>query len=350
MGSEGAPWNYPRYILHYFSPQAYQFNIGWLWFLPTLFGISVVSGPVFQFSENRTQKYAIIAVASWFAQVLIAKVMFGYYWIHLLFCILGPIASTVIAWYVPFPNTIDDDVNHFAAGQTRMARWTANRVLSTFNMCMCIGIVSTVWYHHEDGSPFQNAAGPAFFLNTIFYQQGYYTQRWNAESLLIESQDASDDEDVHIPTFVLMRWFFHVVMLGFLFLALCMGSPIGKMEQMIYPVYSASFEDGAFFGVFHVLGTWCYIEIAVQLFRAFCDRQIHKGLYQHAAASTIVVYIFHWMFAASVAYLVFWPLGMLGGIWEILDPVILFSITATCSVGVYFLLQKFPWVGCAFGL
>lgn len=351
--TEGFPFNYGRYIVHYFTPGVYRFNIGWLWFLPTLFGISLVSGPIFIFAETGLATYRAIACSSWLFQVIVAKVLFDYYWAFLFFCIFGSVSATALVSLVPFPpreaEVADQAAHNEALAASSRQRWLAARALTAVHMITCVGIVSCVWYRHPDGTPFQSSVGPACFLNIIFYQHGYFIQRWDAESMTIVEQDARPQDAP--SAFTMCKWGYQVVLLWTIFLLLCLSSPIGKMEEMIYPIYSASFEDGPFFGVFHVLGTWCYVEMAVQMFRAFCDRQINAWLYMHAAKSTIVVYIFHWMFAAIVAYWVLYPAGMVDGdVWRAIDPLILLALTACGAIGVYIICVKCPWIGCVFGL
>jgi len=348
--SDGFPWNYPRYIVHYFTPGVYHFNSGWLWFLPALFAVCVLSGTTLQYSETRQLKYAAIAFCSWMSLALLFLFV-GYSSAFVVFTLIGQVVGVVLSRFVPFPQRCSeaaDERSHLEALESSaFSRWFAARCFSVMNVLTCVGIVSNVWYRHPDGSPFQEAAGPAFILNLMFYQQGYHVQRWDAESMAIARDDTSETE---ISWFVMCKWMYQVLCLGMIFLVLCLSSPVGEMEQMIYPIYSASFDKGWYFGVLHVLGTVCYIEIAVQMFRAFCDRQIHPTLYSHASKSTIVVYIFHWMFAALFSYWVFYPLGMTGGIWNIIDPILLFVLTSTSSIGLYALLTKSPSLGCIFGI
>eukprot|EP00928_Gymnodinium_smaydae_P037231 TRINITY_DN25880_c0_g1_i1.p2 TRINITY_DN25880_c0_g1~~TRINITY_DN25880_c0_g1_i1.p2 ORF type:complete len:341 (+),score=61.52 TRINITY_DN25880_c0_g1_i1:751-1773(+) len=139
-----------------------------------------------------------------------------------------------------------------------------------------------------------------------------------------------------------------------MFLTLAISSPIGEVEDdhYIYPIYSASYREGVGFGAAHVMGTWAYIGIAISLFQAYGETVVSTRLYEHTSASTIVVYIFHWVF---VKMFVFWVVGpcmwRVDNIWVGVTVTLLtFACGVLGSLAVYDLLRRHPSVGRFFGL
>jgi len=156
------------------------------------------------------------------------------------------------------------------------------------------------------------------------------------------------------PSVVVWMKVYYFLMGLLLFLALMASSPQGEVEDehFIYPIYSNSYHLGPGFGAMHVVGTWAYIGLAISLFQAYGNTRISNWFYKHASASTIVVYIFHWVFVKIFAFWVLAPWDWLGmNAWEgIAVTMTTFVVAVTCSLGVYALLTQCPCLGRFFGL
>merc|ERR1712228_1157094 len=81
----------------------------------------------------------------------------------------------------------------------------------------------------------------------------------------------------------------------FVVLGLLFSSPVGRRERMPSPVFAQ----------WHLLGTWSYLAICICLGQAYLNNEGNQFIYRHASASTMVVYIFHWMFLKLFAVWVF---------------------------------------------
>jgi len=196
---------------------------------------------------------------------------------------------------------------------------------------------------------------PAMVLFLAFYQHGYYVQRWEPSDdfSTLGTTPNSDGIKRSIPgKFEAVAQFSQIVIAGLMFYMISASSPIGEWEVESYPIYSASFHQDASFAALHVSGTWAYIALAVSLFRAYANHVVDVRLYKHAASSTIVVYIFHWVFLKIIAFWVFKPLGMTHRWWwKVLDPLILFACGSAGALAIYATIWKFcPKVGCIFGM
>merc|ERR1712048_1202548 len=97
------------------------------------------------------------------------------------------------------------------------------------------------------------------------------------------------------------------------------GSPTGEWELPIYPVYSAGYKDQPSFAVSHVLGTWAFIAVSLWSCQAYLEHEVDPWWYEHASKSTIVVYIFHWVFLKPFVWWVIRDCGMTHGVFEILS-------------------------------
>jgi len=198
-----------------------------------------------------------------------------------------------------------------------------------------------------DGAHNPRAAIPFFVLCLSFYIHGYFGQRWEEGSAVVQGQ--------------LSSWWLmlHKLLLAFVMLLIVMTStPLGDVEtgHYIYPIYSASYEGGAGFGAVYVLGTWAYIGVFTALFRAYCDEIGSPALYKHATGSTMVVYIFHWVFVKIFA---FWWLNptlwryswIVRNAWVALAVTLLaLVVSVALSLSIYWLLLKTAKLAELFGL
>merc|ERR1712007_74857 len=103
-------------------------------------------------------------------------------------------------------------------------------------------------------------------------------------------------------------------------------------------------------------GTWCYIGVLSSLFKAYGDGIISPFFYKHATGSTIVVYIFHWIFVKVFAFWMLKPTLWRENItvvnaWTATFWVITSFVVAVCgSLGVYVFLLRTPPCGKLFGI
>merc|ERR1712176_1499152 len=191
---------------------------------------------------------------------------------------------------------------------------------------------------------------PATILLLGFYTQGYFAQRWECDVDMGGDLNASSDAEetnslvgkdasrrtlgfgyarttsAVSPSNILEDWIGHVltdedalvvariarVFLGFLIiLVMAVGAPNGEWEEELFPLYSASYKPGLnrginkvnpFFAVAHIAATWAYVQFTVAYFKAYADYEMHPQIYEHASKSTMVTYIFHFVFAKSFAF------------------------------------------------
>merc|ERR1712007_166235 len=124
-------------------------------------------------------------------------------------------------------------------------------------------------------------------------------------------------------------------------------------EEELFPLYSASYkpgrqykrndvEESAFFAVAHICATWAYTYFTVAYFKAYADYEMHPGMYTHASKSTMVTYIFHFVFCKSFAFLVCKGFHLTEGFLMVLDPILTFLFTLGSCICVYALLVRFP--------
>lgn len=155
---------------------------------------------------------------------------------------------------------------------------------------------------------------------------------------------------IMMPKCLKQRQFSVVITGGVLLTAIAVGCPEGQWEEELFPIYSASYKDEPFYGAAHVTATWAYLGFLVPWFMAYSNEEIEPGIYRNASASTMVVYLFHFIFIKPFVYWVLRDFHMMGGAWKLVDPVLCFMVAAFCSMGVYTLLVYFPRVGALFGL
>merc|ERR1712232_1530780 len=134
------------------------------------------------------------------------------------------------------------------------------------------------------------------------------------------------------------------------FAIIFMGSPIGQWEFDSWPVYSASFLGGfTTFESNYVLSTWVWLGLVEGFFQAFFNDEIHPWLHKHGSSSTIVVYIFHWVFLKIYVWFVIRdlhvPTWAHWGLGKTLTVVSTFAFIVVCSWLVYALLVRCPKLG-----
>ena len=332
------------------------FDMAWLWFLPALFFIVAATSPLLLLAERyqmatRSWTYSSLAAALW-AGLFALLVSLGFGWLFALFAVLGPVSGVLISQALPLPpHGAAPGVAEAWDGPSAVRAWLALHLQTAVQIACSVGLVLSFGYKdidppREDGAHDPRAAVPFIMLCTGFYAQGYFCHRWSEGCEILESS---------------APWWIHLYRLIAVFvviLLLMVSSPLGDVEDghFIYPIYSATYSRGAGFGPFYVLGTWCYIGIIVSLFQAYGDHMITESFYKHATKSTLVVYIFHWVFVKVFAFWMLYPTlhdhgHVVSNPWAaILILLFAYAFAVGGSLGVYALLIQCPGFGGLFGL
>eukprot|EP00928_Gymnodinium_smaydae_P014494 TRINITY_DN1531_c1_g1_i1.p1 TRINITY_DN1531_c1_g1~~TRINITY_DN1531_c1_g1_i1.p1 ORF type:complete len:387 (-),score=79.43 TRINITY_DN1531_c1_g1_i1:97-1257(-) len=385
------PLNFPQWLYWFFNGH-FEFNAAWLWFLPTLLVIGIFNAPLFLYAESRSRKYLLLSMLNW-AVMVAALLVMGFSLALCGFVILGPAVAAATAGVVHFRPLWD----HSWSPQ----RILANALVTATFIGSHIGIVLNFRYSDLAGTV---KAVPASLLFYGFYTQGYFAQRLecdidmegSVEQAIVASSDQPDEESTEprrlpVPTTsssdedhdsdeeepslgpsvfsaarrnrrVLICARIARVFLGFLTIfAMAIGAPNGEWEEELFPLYSASykpgmrigvnkFEESSFFAVAHIASTWAYVYMTVAYFAAYADHEMHPRMYEHASKSTMVTYIFHFVFAKMFTFWVIKAAGMTEGWWLLLDPILVFAFSIVGCFGVYMIFVRVPMLGALFGL
>lgn len=347
-----------EWFLEYYTTARFllYFDLAWLWFLPALFFIIVFSSPLFILAERYSTKslpWAALWCIVFWGLLAIGLVQSGFTALFVIFTILGPISALVISGFIQLPSSTEEVEDEGQA--VRMC--LATHVYTLIQVACSVGIVLSFRYadidpvgDNEDArahSP--RACFPFIILCMGFYVHGFFVQRWSKGIKVLEERKS------------LPWWFWQYKLFGAFTLVqlTILSSPQGDVEtgHFIYPIYSASYKEGSGFGAMHVLGTWAYIAVFVALFQAYCNQQGGARFHKHATRSTIVVYIFHWIF---VKIFCFWWLNptlwrhkwIIKNAWmAFLITVMAMAVCCALSLSIYMLLvTKAPRVGKLFGL
>jgi len=208
-------------------------------------------------------------------------------------------------------------------------------------------------------------AVPGIAMYIVFYIQGYCTVRWSSN--LKEIFDSSINE--HLPEVLQLRFYVRVyesVVVFFMILVFMSSSPIGsgtiggdKQHQLWedtmkfnphFPIYSAGRFNEPAFAIIHVLGTWSWLILAVSLGEAYLYDEIHGTLYKHLTTSSMVVYIFHYIFIKPYAFYVVQAFDLRGAWWNLFHVPITFSLGVAGALLVYGLCLRLKLLGRLFGL
>jgi len=332
-------------------------NPAWLWFLPVLLIVTVLSAPGTQFADLGKPLDGGISIIT---LVLLVGLLiwFEFSWVFALCSIAGPLVALILSQVVPFPQKSSRTTELSDA----MRYWFALRTQAITTAVATIMMACHFEYAKLSASL---EFVPALLLFWNFYIQGFCAERWSSgcDALFVVDpkvgaiEEASDSEIAKVRAKIRM-YQIPVALLLILGTALC--SPVGRRERMLFPAYSASFRfdesdeasvSSPIFATWHLVGTWCYLGICLCLGQAYLNNEGNSFIYQHASASTMVVYIFHWMFLKLFAVWVLDTLNMKGSfIWKLIDPILLFTFSVGCSLGVYVLLLKVPMLGKFFGV
>lgn len=333
------------WIFWFFNPfgSNYKFSVGWLWFLPTLFGIGVCSAPIFLFAENHEPKYGIISVV-----VLVGMsgllILAGCPWMMMVMFCMGPLGMAALTMIVPFPPKNEVSWSEM--------RWLAVQGSTVMQILTDIGLVCSFKYSELGGLKMM----PAMLLFFCFYVHGYFVQRWavgraEAESSIATQAQLGGRRRVgFLGQLKVWTGVWQILTVGMMLLSIATGTPVGEWEEELFPIYSASYKGSPFFGAAHICGTWAMIGLTVAWFQAFANREIHPEVYKHATSSVIVIYIFHFVFIAPFVYWVCRDFGMTLGGWKLINPVLTMAVGCIGPLIVYVLLMRYPAAGALFGL
>jgi len=279
------------------------------------------------------------------AGLLLSLVRGGFSWRFGFFAIMGPTSAVLIAQVVPLPPHGD------SADGAPERSWLAASLVTLAQVIASVGLVLSFGYKdidpkRPDGGHDPRAVVPFLVLCLGFYVQGYFSQRWSTGQCWSTARP---------PTWVGL---YRLGVAYLLQLVLMVSSPLGDVESghFIYPIYSTTYKHGPEFGAVHVLGTWCYIGVFVSLFQAYGNDIVSKPFFKHATGSTVVVYIFHWVFVKVFA---FWMLNPtlhrtntdVRNVWTAVGmTVVALLFSVGCSLSVYGLLLCCPPLGRIFGL
>lgn len=352
-----------QWFMNYYTSYQFflNFDMAWLWFLPVLFVIIVFSSPLFIIAERyHAEEHGLLWAKVWSITLWASLAAFvycsGFTWNFAFFCVFGCASALLFAYWVPVPpaGTRPDQISR------PMDMWVALHGYTLVQVAASIGLVLSFGYANIDpppeggthdahiGAHDPRAGIPFVILCMNFYVHGFFVQRWEAGSAAAEKGD-------NAPRWI---WQYKLVSAFTVFLVISISSPRGEVESghFIYPIYSNTYKEGAGFGAAHVLGTWAYIAVFVSLFQAYADHQGDAEFHRHATRSSLIVYIFHWIFIKVFCFWwltpTLWRLRQtVTNAWvAIFVTVLAFLTCAGLSLVVYALLLRVPRCSKIFGL
>eukprot|EP00929_Paragymnodinium_shiwhaense_P115584 TRINITY_DN84554_c0_g1_i1.p1 TRINITY_DN84554_c0_g1~~TRINITY_DN84554_c0_g1_i1.p1 ORF type:complete len:589 (-),score=40.93 TRINITY_DN84554_c0_g1_i1:23-1789(-) len=357
------PQNLLVYIFKFYTGEFFELDPAWLWFLPILYIVTVSSTPLFLWGEHKEPIYLVLTVL-WLLLQAVAVRLLGsaYSWSFIFFLALPVLGVAVLVHLIPFP-----DQNATNSPDDLWQRFKTINGVTMLYIVSTIGLVQSFSYagidQHSGYSDNPLRTIPQMFFYPLFYSHGYFAQRWWPESSSskrifdeptprnnVNSNDSANLSSTDSKRKVIVK-VFQLLLCIMMFLGIFIGSPIGDWEFSSWPVYSKSFHHNEdFYSIGYVFGTWIWIGIAEALCQAYLDTVIHETIHQHASASTIVVYIFHW--AILKPFVWFWvrDLQLTTGHWKFFAPLLTGLVTIGGSLGIYALLARYPRVGAVFGV
>merc|ERR1712007_212216 len=136
-----------------------------------------------------------------------------------------------------------------------------------------------------------------------------------------------------------------------IFICIFLGSPVGQWEFNSWPVYSNSFLEGnTYYAMGYVVGTWAWIAVIEGFMQAYAEEKVDPWLHHHASASTIIVYVFHWVFIKMYVWWIVRDLDLMTGSWKYFSTATTFFVGVGGSLCVYAVLDRVPFLGRLFGL
>eukprot|EP00928_Gymnodinium_smaydae_P051082 TRINITY_DN3460_c1_g2_i1.p1 TRINITY_DN3460_c1_g2~~TRINITY_DN3460_c1_g2_i1.p1 ORF type:complete len:547 (-),score=60.64 TRINITY_DN3460_c1_g2_i1:45-1685(-) len=332
-----------EFIYGYWTGPYFEFNPAWLWFLPVLFIFSVSCSPLFYFGEYGKWYYFAISMAWYVGLGIVATFLLNFALMFSVFLLLPHVGTAVLVHLVPFPNGVDS--------KTATRRWLAVRACTLLHVVSSVGMVLN--FSYADMSD-QAKLIPGFLAYPLFYSQGYFSERWWPEHGATDSYRLAENGvalSIKGERGYLLVKAYQFIILFIAFICIFLGSPIGYWEFDSWPVYSASFLGGTTtYAIGYVVSTWVWIGIAESLMQAYAHDQVNPWLHEHSSASTIVVYIFHWLFIKYYSWYVIRDHFMFWADFKGLAAVSTFLFGVGGSLVIYAFLRYVPGVGCLFGL
>jgi peptidoglycan/LPS O-acetylase OafA/YrhL len=348
-GNFRAPQNLFMYIIWYWKPSNFFVDPAWLWFLPVLFLISSFSAPFFLAAESgmRDHVYTGICFILSFSLMLLVALVPGLSWFFAFTATIGTMAPLFIAAWVPFAAGPPQGgaVDHAELDAILQGR-LAGRLATIIQVLANVFLVCSFTYAELGNSdPAElndhNALPmiiPMILLYLGFYQQGYYAMRWLQHTDVLALTGKNDSVCCRLEKVKLHIKVYQVAFSFIIYLVLALGAPVGEWEVPLFPIYSAGFRKQWSFAASHVLGSWAYVGMSIWVAQAYALDGIHPEFYKHASASTMIVYIFHWMFLKYFVWFVVRDSGMMNWVIAPIIPVIVFFVATGGSLGVYYLL------------
>lgn len=336
-----------------------DFDLAWLWFLPALFIVEVLSTPLFLFAEKLPRKgdgrvlYCGCASVLWLG-LFVLLVMAHFSWQFALWAVAGPIITTLLAGIAPLPSVSQtpqlcrfDSVRTVSGETTSWPKqmkqtwlnyfdddewsWVAIRLAEVIQIVCNVGLVTCFGYEDIDpqggccvtdsatnqsyyawphtkaaeascpekavhsGTHSYKAAIPFILLCLGFFVQGFFSQRW--------SRRAEQFDDIRKMSFRFR--FCRLLVLFLTIFGVIVTSTLGDVEtgHFIYPIYSTTYCPGPYFGALHVMGTWAFLSWVYPLAKQTMNDRISTKFHHYAGNSCFVVYGVHWLW---LKVFVFW--------------------------------------------
>jgi hypothetical protein len=340
-------------------------DVAWLWFLGILFIVTVINTPLFMYMDRRSRRdrgsrqSLCLCIASWVFQWLMSWIFLkGYSWKFGFFLGLPSLSAIFAVQKVHMPDrtlreTTIDGASTFQHRNAKLARYWATQGILICHMVSTVGATVSFSYEEMDGitgySYSAVRAVPQMFLYSFFYTQGFCAQALRQDHSVEDSDRHTDGGEQDKASYYIK--IYQIITIIFSLLVMFSGSPIDDWEFASFPVYSESFHDGGdLFPSTYVLVTWVWIAIFDKLFQAYADQAFNEDLHKHASASTIIVYIFHWVFIKPFVFFIVRDLHLDVGLWRYIIPLLTFGIATLGSLGIYKLLLKYPKVGRVLGV
>lgn len=348
------PQGLKDFLTAYWLPpfSQFMFDPAWLWFLPILFLVTVSGTPLFLYAEFGEKKYLVITVLWCVLQASLAMAL-GYDWMFAVYVAAAPLGTVLMVERVPLPQQKTD----YGERDTQVKRWVAVRLMTALHVVCTVGLAASFKYAaiHDD----RLKTVPGVFGYPLFYVQGFFSERWWPERMssklyrrntrLTVTEEPSPSYLTFNSHQMVMVWELLSVFLSFI--CIFIGSPVGMWEFNSWPVYSNSFQDGeTMYPQGFVLGTWAWIGLVEGFMQAYAEKKVDPWLHHHASASTIVVYVFHWMFIKMWVWWVIRDFNLLHGFWKYFAVFSTFAVGVGGSLAVYAVLDRTPCLGQMFGL
>lgn len=344
------------FLWWYWHPQNYIYDPAWLWFLLVLFMISVFNAPLFLYAEKRYRPHAVLYIVQWLVVCPLLCFLVKFSVVFALCAAAGGLSALLLAYLVPLPamGGGTDDPHDVVIKQ-----WMCCRAVTAVHIIAMVLMVCNFQYTDfgteetrilPNGTSVQVAV-PEYNMPSLvpmllcfngFYTQGYFVMRWHPKRERLLMPDMKE----HLR----ITQIYQVPAVFFIFVALAWGSPAGDYELRLYPVYSASYKHQAGFAAAHVMGTWAFIAASLWSCQAYLEYEIDPWWYEHCSKSTIVVYIFHWVFLKPFVWWVIKDYNLMHEHWQWLSVGVSFVVSVGGALVMYAFFLRVPMLGRLFGL